>query len=124
LPLPVDSQIERHTVDESNQQQITVFAKLPKVNIPTPVGNYNPDFGYVIAQNGQAQALYLVVETKGYDQPQDIPQREQWKIDSARQFFQALQQKGVPVHFKAKINHTSLAQVMHQIDPNLAATPL
>jgi len=122
--MPVDSQIERHTVDESNQQQITVFAKLPKVNIPTPVGNYNPDFGYVIAQNGQAQALYLVVETKGYDQPQDIPQREQWKIDSARQFFQALQQKGVPVHFKAKINHTSLAQVMHQIDPNLAATPL
>lgn len=120
--MPVDSQIERDTVDESNQQQITVFAKLPKINIPTPLGNYNPDFGYVIAQNGQAQALYLVVETKGYDNPQDIPQREQWKIDSARQFFQALQQKGMEVHFKTKINHTSLAQVMHQIDPSLTSS--
>lgn len=120
--MPVDSQIERDTVDESNQQHITVFAKLPKINIPTPVGNYNPDFGYVIAHQGQAQALYLVVETKGYDHPQDIPQREQWKIDSARQFFQALRHQGIEVHFKTKINHTSLVQVLHQIDPSLTST--
>ncbi len=121
--MPVDSQIERRTVDESNQQQITVFAKLPKINIPTPLGNYNPDFGYVIAQNGRAQSLYLVLETKGYDNPQDIPQREQWKMDSARQFFQALQRQGIEVHFKTHINHTSLAQTLHQIDPSLTATP-
>jgi type III restriction enzyme len=118
--MPVDSQIERDTADESNQQKVTVFAKLPKINIPTPLGNYNPDFGYVISRNGQAQALYLVVETKGYDNRQDIPERERWKMDSAVHFFNALKDKGVEVHYKTKINSDSLAQLMHQIDPTLA----
>lgn len=115
--MPVDSQIERDTVDESNQKTITVFAKLPKINIPTPLGNYNPDFGYVISQEGRAQALYLVVETKGYDSLQDIPERERWKIASAKHFFAALKDQGVEVHYKTKINHDALAQVMQEIDP-------
>lgn len=120
--MPVDSQIERDTVDESNQQRVTVFAKLPKINIPTPLGNYNPDFGYVIARNGQAQAFYLVVETKGYDNQQDIPERERWKMQSAVHFFHALKNKGIEVHYKTKINSDSLAQLMHQIDPALTPT--
>lgn len=115
--MPVDSQIERDTVDESNQKTITVFAKLPKINIPTPLGNYNPDFGYVISQEGRAQALYLVVETKGYDSLQDIPERERWKIASAKHFFAALKDKGVEVHYKTKINHDALTQLMQEIDP-------
>jgi len=117
--MPVDSQIERNTVDESNHQQITVFAKLPKINIPTPLGNYNPDFGYVIQQDGQATAMYLVVETKGYDSQQDIPERERWKIDSAKHFFAALKLHGIDVHYKTKINHDSLAQLIKQIDPTI-----
>lgn len=117
--MPVDSQIERDTVDESNQQRVTVFAKLPKINIPTPLGNYNPDFGYVIARNGQAQALYLVVETKGYDNRQDIPERERWKMDSAVHFFNALKNKGIEVHYKTKINNDLLAQLVQQIDTSL-----
>lgn len=115
--MPVDSQIERDTVDESNQQTITVFAKLPKINIPTPLGNYNPDFGYVISQEGRAQALYLVVETKGYDNQQDIPERERWKIASAKHFFAALKDQGVEVHYKTKINHDALTQLLQEIDP-------
>jgi type III restriction enzyme len=118
--MPVDSQIERDTVDESNQQRVTVFAKLPRINIPTPLGNYNPDFGYVIARNDQPHALYLVVETKGYDTRQDIPERERWKMDSAVHFFNALKGKGIEVHYKTKINNDSLAQLIHQIDPTLA----
>ena len=116
--MPVDSQIERDTVDESHQARITVFAKLPKINIPTPAGRYNPDFGYAIAQDGKAQALYLVVETKGYDSHSDIPTKEKWKIDSARKFFTALQAlpdlkaHGVQIRFETKINHDSLAQLI------------
>lgn len=122
--MPVDSQIERDTVDESNQQRVTVFAKLPKINIPTPLGNYNPDFGYVIARNGQARALYLVVETKGYDNRQEIPERERWKMDSAVHFFNALKANGVEVHYKTKINNDSLAQLVQQIDPSLTQVTL
>lgn len=119
--MPVDSGIERNTVDESNQQCVTVFAKLPKINIPTPLGNYNPDFGYVITHGAQPQALYLVVETKGYDNLQDVPERERWKITSAQHFFNALKQSGVDVHFKTKINSESLAQLIVQIDPSLTS---
>ena len=116
--MPVDSQIERLTVDESNQTRVTVFAKLPKIDIPTPAGKYNPDFGYAITQRGTAQALYLVVETKGYDSRSDIPVKEKWKIDSAKQFFKALQdlpelkEKGVQIRYETKINGESLAQLI------------
>jgi type III restriction enzyme len=116
--MPVDSKIERDTVDESNQTRVTVFAKLPKIDIPTPAGKYNPDFGYAISQDGTAQALYLVVETKGYDSRSDIPVKEKWKIDSARQFFKALQdlpelkEKGVQIRFETKINGERLAQLI------------
>lgn len=122
--MPVDSHIERDTVDESSPTQVTVFAKLPKINIPTPAGNYNPDFGYAIAQNGQAQALYLVVETKGYDHLSDIPKSENLKIQSAKQFFLALQAQGIPGHYKTKINGEALSQLIAQIDPQaFPATP-
>jgi type III restriction enzyme len=116
--MPVDSQIERVTVDESNQTRVTVFAKLPKIDIPTPAGKYNPDFGYAIAQDGNAQALYLVVETKGYDSRSEIPVKEKWKIDSAKQFFKALQElpelkeKGVQIRYETKINGERLAQLL------------
>ena len=116
--MPVDSQIERITVGESNQTQVTVFAKLPKIDIPTPAGKYNPDFGYAITQGGTAQALYLVVETKGYDSLDKISKDEKWKIDSARQFFKALQdlpelkEKGVHIRFETKINGERLTQLI------------
>lgn len=119
--MPVDSQIERNTVDESNQQRITVFAKLPRIQIPTPVGNYNPDFGYVLHQGDQAKALYLVVETKGYDHESDIPTQERWKIASAKRFFEALRAQGVPVQFQTKINQQQLVQLIGQIDPAVTA---
>ena len=119
--MPVDSKIERDTVDESNQASITVFAKLPKIDIPTPAGKYNPDFGYAVTQDGRTQALYLVVETKGYDNRSDIPAKEKWKIESAKQFFKALQdlpalkEKGVQIHYQTKINGESLAQLISGI---------
>ena len=119
--MPVDSEIERDTIDDSSHAQITVFAKLPKINIPTPAGNYNPDFGYVLAHDGKTQALYLVVETKGYDSYADIPAKERWKIDSAKQFFKALQElpqvktAGIQVKYQTKINGESLAQLISGI---------
>ncbi|THT99339.1 hypothetical protein E9531_12245 [Lampropedia puyangensis] len=117
--MPVDSQIERETVDESNQSSVTVFAKLPRINIPTPLGNYNPDFGYVLQQQGQAQALYLVVETKGYDSLNQIAPEERGKIESAKHFFHALQARNVPVQFITKIKHQNLGTLLAQIVPQL-----
>ncbi|MDP3837818.1 MAG: DEAD/DEAH box helicase family protein [Methylococcales bacterium] len=109
--LSVDSEIEKNTVEESNIDTITVFSKLPKINIPTPRGNYNPDFGYVVKQ-GDNQYLYLVVETKGYDSHDDVGSPEKLKIESAKQFFKALQNNGVNVRYETKLNNDSLAGII------------
>ena len=113
--MPVDSDPERKTVDASHHTRIAVFAKLPKLDIPTPAGKYNPDFGYVLLQDDKAQALYLVVEAKGYDLESDISIKERMKVDSAKQFFQALHQAGLPVQFQTKLNTDALAQIIKQI---------
>jgi len=74
--MEVDSTIEKLTIDESSDKRITVFGKLPKVNIPTAHGrNYNPDFGYVIESKDDKE-LYFVVETKGYGKFDDISTKE------------------------------------------------
>lgn len=112
--MPVDSQIERNTVNESATHNITVFAKLPKVDIPTPVGKYNPDFGYVLT-NEISKELYLVIETKGYDNSSDIPEKELLKINSAKRFFQSLQEAGIPVQFETKLNQDKLIELVECI---------
>lgn len=116
--MPVDSQIERDTTDEAVLPAITVFAKLPRVDIPTPLGNYNPDFGFVLRKDGKAEVLYLVVETKGYENYAQVPERERWKIASAEAFFDALkEQHGVEVTFKRKLNPDALGALLAEIDP-------
>ena len=111
--MPVDSDIERATVDESQLDSVTVFAKLPRINIPTPLGKkYNPDFGYAVHRQGDAKALYLVVETKGYETRAGIAGEERFKIDSAKKFFQALQAEGVPVEFVTKISGDKLGSLV------------
>jgi type III restriction enzyme len=112
--MPVHSQAERDTVDESMEDEITVFAKLPNIKIPTPMGEYNPDFGYVLVR-GDEKALYLVVETKGYDTLSAIGQKEKYKIDSAKRFFVALKERGVNAHYKTKINQESLSQIVQSL---------
>ena len=113
--MPVDSEIERQTVGESHDQRISVFAKLPRLDIPTPAGKYNPDFGYVLQQGDKAKALYLVVETKGYDNMGDVPTKERWKIESAKRFFVALQKQGTAVRFETKLNQHALTEIIQQI---------
>jgi type III restriction enzyme len=114
--MPVDSDIERQTVEESQLDSVTVFAKLPRINIPIPGGKkYNPDFGYAVHRQGETKALYLVVETKGYASNAKIGDDERFKIESAKRFFQALREQGVPVQFETKINGQTLSNLVHQI---------
>jgi len=113
--MEIDSQIEGLTIDESNDARITVFAKLPKVNIPTIHGkSYNPDFGYVIQENGH-KSLYFIVETKGVDDINKISKEETLKIESAKVFFETMKKKGYNVYYKSKINSDQLSQMIDDI---------
>ena len=65
---------------------VKVFAKLPRrFLIPTPAGNYNPDWAVVIENNNGDTKF--IVETKGFDHISDIPESERLKIEYAEKAF-------------------------------------
>ena len=100
-----------------NGDKITVFAKLPKVSIPTPFKTYNPDFAYLVNKQ-DGKKLFLVVETKGYDSEAKIPPEEQQKIDYAKEFFKKLQQElpNIQVEFKTRVNKKQLSEILKEIE--------
>lgn len=113
--MEVDSNIEKLTIDESDDKRITVFGKLPKVNIPTAHGrHYNPDFGFVI-DSKDGKELYFVVEAKGYDKFDDISTKEKLQIKSAEAFFKKLSEIGVNVKYETKLNSSELSQLISDI---------
>ncbi|WP_418178990.1 DEAD/DEAH box helicase family protein [Aliarcobacter lanthieri] len=116
--MEVDSNIEKLTIDESSDKRITVFGKLPKVNIPTAHGrHYNPDFGYVI-ETKEGKELYFIVESKGYDKFDDISTKEKLQIKSAEAFFKKLREMGVNVEYQTKLNSPDLSQLISDILKN------
>ncbi len=83
-----DSASERTFVTELDAStEVVVYAKLPKsFFIPTPVGNYNPDWAIAFEQ-GKVKYIYFIAETKGSMSSMDLRKIEDCKIDCARKFF-------------------------------------
>ena len=109
-----DSELEKKVIKkETNNNAIEVFAKLPSIKIPTPMGKYNPDFAFVV-KAGDKKKLYLVVETKGYDDEKDISDPEKAKIAVGKKFFEALQLEhpDLDIKFKTKLNKPDLHQLI------------
>ena len=97
-------------------RNVTVFAKLPRIDIPTPFKTYNPDFAYVVSC-GNDQTLFLVVETKGYDSETDVPEDEQKKIDYGLKFFESLQQtlpENVKIKFQRRLNVDDMSDMLRR----------
>ena len=83
-----DSKNERAFVTElDTSTEVVVYAKLPRgFFIPTPVGNYNPDWA-IAFQQGKVKHVYFVAETKGSMSSMDLRKIEESKIECARKFF-------------------------------------
>ncbi|MDE2605765.1 MAG: type II restriction endonuclease [Burkholderiales bacterium] len=83
-----DSKNERAFVQDLDvSTEVVVYAKLPRgFFIPTPVGNYNPDWA-IAFREGSVKHVYFVAETKGSLSSMDLRRIEQSKIDCARVFF-------------------------------------
>ena len=83
-----DSKNERSFVEELDaSSEVVVYAKMPKsFFIPTPVGNYNPDWA-IAFQAGKVKHVYFVAETKGSMSSLDLRAIEKSKIECARKFF-------------------------------------
>ncbi|WP_431836171.1 DEAD/DEAH box helicase family protein [Cellulomonas sp. Y8] len=89
--LVTDSEVERAFADQlEKQSDVKLFVKLPsRFRIPTPLGNYNPDWAAVIERDGE-ESLYFVVETKGTTDKSKLRASERHKIDSAVRHFEAV----------------------------------
>ena len=83
-----DSKVERDFVKElDTSTEVVVYAKLPKgFFIPTPVGDYNPDWAIAFRQ-GKVKHVYFVAETKGSMSSMDLRKIEECRIECARKFF-------------------------------------
>jgi type III restriction enzyme len=85
----VDSEVERRFAKGlDDNQRVRFFMKLPAwFVVDTPIGPYNPDWAVVF---GDSERVYLVRETKGSVDPDEIRGREETKIRCAKQHFAAI----------------------------------
>lgn len=75
-------------LDTANE--VVVYAKLPKgFHIPTPVGNYTPDWAIAFEQ-GKVKHVYFVAETKGSMSSMELREIEKNKIACAEKLFEQL----------------------------------
>ncbi len=112
--MQVESEIEKDTIEESNDTKIIVFGKLPRVKIPVGLNQtYSPDFGYVVENNDKK--VLLVVETKGVENESELREEEKRKISTAKKFFEALKKQGVNIEYKTKIKKDQLSALVNEV---------
>ena len=94
-----DSKGERqfaHDLDEANE--VVVYAKLPRTfQIPTPVGNYAPDWAIAMNKNG-VKHIFFIAETKGSMGTMELRGVEKAKIECAEKLFNSISTANVRYH--------------------------
>ena len=86
-----EKSVERNFVEQvDNCADVIVYAKLPKgFYIPTPVGNYSPDWA-IAFKEGTVKHIYFIAETQGSLSSLQLKPIETAKIESAKTLFDSL----------------------------------
>ena len=104
----------RFAQDLDSANEVCVYAKLPKgFHIPTPVGNYSPDWA-IAFNEGTVKHIYFIAETKGSMSTMDLRPIEKAKIDCARKLFNDVSTS--KVRYEAVDDYQSLLNVINSID--------
>ncbi|MGI9347936.1 MAG: DEAD/DEAH box helicase family protein [Gammaproteobacteria bacterium] len=90
-----DSTVEKEFAEEMDRRRdVEIFLKLPRnFYVPTPIGNYNPDWAVLMQDNKGHKRLYFIAETKsavdddGNVQENNLRLAEMLKIRYARRHF-------------------------------------
>ncbi len=84
-----DSQGEREFAEDLDKaEEVCVYAKLPRsFQIPTPVGNYAPDWAIAFNDNMGIKHVFFIAETKGSMDSMQLKGVEKAKIDCAKKLF-------------------------------------
>ena len=124
-----DSILEKEFAKEADKitnTEVLCFLKFPSwYKIPTPIGNYEPDFGVVLHKKllsspNEEKEYYFVVEIKGTDDINDtraLTPHEIGRIKCAVKHFKSL---GIEAYYKAPIKEydTFKAQANQTINNN------
>lgn len=86
-----DSDVERQFAERlDTREDIKLFMKLPaKFKVPTPVGDYNPDWAIIKHEDGEDR-VYMIRETKSTLDDAKLRPTELAKIKSAKKHFAAI----------------------------------
>jgi type III restriction enzyme len=116
---PTDSKVERAFVKElDTANEVVVYAKLPRgFLIPTPVGDYNPDWA-IVFKEATVRHIYFVAETKGSMSTMELRAIEKTKIECARKFFDKMNQRYAPENVKYDVVD-SFGRLMEVVKPSL-----
>jgi type III site-specific deoxyribonuclease len=88
--LITDSKNEREFANKLEAGEVAVYAKLPNgFKIPTPVGNYNPDWA-IVFDNPSFKYIYFIAETKGSMDSLQLRDIEKAKIECAKKHFKCI----------------------------------
>lgn len=95
-----DSNTERAFADQLEKNDaIKLYTKLPGwFTVPTPLGNYNPDWVIVVELEGM-ERLYFAVETKSSLFTDDLRDKESAKIKCGEAHFKALAVQESPARY-------------------------
>lgn len=94
-----DSKGERQFAQDLDEaSEVVVYAKLPRsFQIPTPVGNYAPDWAIAMKKN-DVKHIFFIAETKGSMSTMDLNAVEKAKIDCAEKLFNTISTANVKYH--------------------------
>ena len=94
--------------------EVCVYAKLPRTfQIPTPVGNYSPDWA-IAFNKGTVKHIFFIAETKGSMGTMELRGVEKAKIECAEQLFNKASTSCVRYH-QVK-NYQNLLDVMKTLE--------
>jgi type III restriction enzyme len=95
-----DSKGERQFAEDLDKaQEVCVYAKLPRTfQIPTPVGNYAPDWAIAFNDHAGVKHIFFIAETKGSMDSMQLKGIERAKIDCAQKLFNSVSTSKVRYH--------------------------
>lgn len=112
--LAVDSVERRFAESLERAKDVTVYAKLPKgFQIPTPIGNYTPDWAIAFDDSEGNKHLFFVAETKGSMKTTQLRPIEQAKIHCAEQLYSL---KGSNVHYECIDSYEGLLNKIRALE--------
>lgn len=111
-----DSDGERRFAQNMEREAPVVYAKLPRgFQIPTPVGNYAPDWAIAFNEGEEIRHLFFVAETKGSLNTLDLKGVEKGKIACAKKLFNDLNLAD-GVHYEMVASYDDLLAAAEGLD--------